>query len=107
MCIPCTLSILTVQIMILHATHRSLFQVMHELLQALSGMTEGVKIFAESEPSIIFTDVHVLFAVELAFRFQQKRSIERKRRCLTSLTGMEETPISMAMNQQALDARVI
>jgi hypothetical protein len=45
----------------------------------------------------------VFFAVELEFKGVNRPIIQvRKLRVRTSLTGIEETPISIAMNQHAL-----
>lgn len=61
---------------------------------------QSAQVLAESEASVCLSDVTMLFAVELS---EDVSVLVLVMRCeLTSLTGMLDTPISTAMNQQAL-----
>ena len=76
-------------------------KVLLEVLQTLHRMLQRVDILAEGEPGICLADRSVLFAVKL-MRHMVSVGMHGCRRDYTSLTGMEETPTSIAINQHAL-----
>jgi hypothetical protein len=81
-----------------------LLNIFFKVLQALSSCAEGVDIFTESEAAVCLANTCVLFAIELeAIVLAEKLYRTGKCNGNTSLTGIEETPISVAMNQQALN----
>lgn len=81
-----------------------LYPHLHVLFQAAKSFycfLQSVYVFAEGEASVSFANIGVLVAVEL----QQRMSVGQMATNVgirTSLTGIEETPSSQAMNQQAL-----
>lgn len=61
---------------------------------------QSAQVLAESEAGVCLSDVTMLLAVELSEDVGVRALVMRCE--LTSLTGMLDTPISTAMNQQAL-----
>ena len=76
-----------------------LLHVLRKALEALGSLLQGAYVFAESESGVRLSEVGMFLAVKLARYENHFWSVS----CgLTSLTGIDETPTSMAMNQHAL-----
>jgi len=79
-----------------------LFEVFLESLQTLYSSFECVYVLAEGETPINFPNVGMFLTIKLA-KNNVSRMVTTDLRCaFTSLTGMEETPISIAMNHDTL-----
>jgi len=78
-------------------------QIFGKFPQSLRSGAQIIDILAEGKAGVRFPDMTVFVAVELFDDVSEL--VQTPRQELTSLTGMLDTPISMAMNQQALEKR--
>ena len=76
-------------------------EVFTETLKALASASKGIEVLAECEPRVVFANAKMFFAVKLD-RTQMRQCQGGGAGVRTSLTGMDETPISFAMNHEAL-----
>lgn len=77
-----------------------LHKVFLQRLEAIARPFQSVEVLAERKSGVAFSDTAMLFAIELSPIVST--AVPVMMRIFTSLTGMLETPISNAMNQQAL-----
>lgn len=79
------------------------FHIFLQPLQSVAGLLEGFDILAEGESCETLADAAMFLTIELCHMMCVRAACSGIGRSpLTSLTGIEETPSSIAMNQQAL-----